>query len=181
MRCFTEGMCRSTVVGSLLLVLQVAYGSWAQLIHVTPNSTMGKGPEVHVIVSQVAPTSVQVSATFPEYYDSAGSYKTPWLIEATRRLKEQELHDFRYSIDSRGEQTIDLPHVATIEELSPERVLKGEVTFTVTLVAEAAEYSYMYYGFGSDISDGGYYYVVDIPAYVESLGLDGGRKLRTGL
>ena len=184
-----SGMARKTGLAlSLVLSLlgaQTAYARWAKLLQVKPG--MAEEPSISV-KRLVSPDAKDCTLTLGNL-DSGERHA--WLIRADRELSpaEQEMRNYlwdhpagkvtpwpkqmTYPVRAPIKSiTVQVPTSVDVKTVSPENQLSGAgeelqfiLVYKVTLPKAEAKNAYLYIDYPTAISDGGWFYSVDLGAF----------------
>lgn len=132
---------------------------WSAFAHVTPDAEAQYGIDVLVQPAGAQEEMFRVRVDAIEY-----EHKHAWLVVAGERLSSsgQELRNEIWGL------TPSVDKVVLVKaELQPFGEA-GELYYEIELSADIIQRAYIYIDFPSLTADGGYYYSIDLPAYLEA-------------
>lgn len=135
-----------------------ATAAWSGFAHVTPDTEAEYSIEVLVEQDTGREDMFRIRLNAIE-----GGYKNAWLVVAEERLSAAEQERRRYT-------WVGVPHGKGVMIKAPLYPVgdSNERYYEVELSAEVIRKAYVYIDYPVPVLDGGYYYSIDLPAYMDA-------------
>lgn len=154
---------KTPIALTLVLVVVQAHAAWSAFAHVTPETE--KKYQLAVDITPIQNEKDGFRIKFPAVgYD----HKQAWLIVTSDKLteKEQELRNYIWESIKPPKRILVKAKLSPRETAALSSRRDEPRHYEVELSAEMIERAYIYIDFPSMVLDGGYYYSIDLPAYL---------------
>lgn len=153
------------ILALLVLPLNAAQAVFSQFVVITPENETEYGIEVRV--SPLGDGTRRYILTVPVVRD----FKQTWFVMSRSRLqgRNRNLRDFIWSGGKEGD-----PGIVAVTELHPDgkypETAGSKIRYAEILLHEGvADRSYVYIDYPGTVFDGGFYFLVDLGAYLKAL------------
>lgn len=145
----------------LTILCSLSFGFFSQFVRITPDHTEN---DIKVTL-QKEEGKIDVSV-------DGISYKNGWIVKTARPIldgDQSESSGLRYfvwykkkEIGSEGNE------VTSLKDISKESFSENELKIQLELPDESLDRTYLYFDHPSEVMDGGFYYLIDLPKFLKT-------------